>query len=348
MEKIGEVVSIKGRVVAESGQDARELSTGSPVHEGETIITGENGGVEIKFADGSVMAQGPESSMSLDEYFYDADGGSNMLFNAGLGVFRLVTGKISEQNPESVEIKTPMATIGIRGTGIDIFSLPDKVKVGCSKYEDFDVVITTQSGTTFLTDGNSLIEIFPDGSFGLPRPYSDLELYTVKEVVPIESIEGFFYEDGDPGDEDDDNGDGGDAGEDAPADTTSGPRNNDPFGDDGDGGDEDGTLLANLPGGDGGDGDDDEDGDGDGDDVGGEEDEDDDDDDTLLGGEEEEGEQGSGGRFIVGTDGPDTLRGGSGGDTITGGAGSDLLEGGGGNDLILPGTSPADTVCGGT
>lgn len=52
--------------------------------------------------------------MVLDEFVYDPDAETgSLVINATKGVFRLVGGKISKKNP--VLLKTPTATIGIRG-----------------------------------------------------------------------------------------------------------------------------------------------------------------------------------------------------------------------------------------
>ena len=52
--------------------------------------------------------------MVLDEFVYDPDAQiGSLVINATKGVFRLVGGKISKKN--SVLLKTPTATIGIRG-----------------------------------------------------------------------------------------------------------------------------------------------------------------------------------------------------------------------------------------
>jgi len=206
MRGIGSVVALQGDVQAVSDTETRALAMGDQVHEGETLTTGTGASVEIKFTDGSILAQGPDAAMVLDEYVYDQNDASacGQLFDAATGTFRMVTGAIAEANPEAVEIKTPLATIGIRGTGMDVIAREGLLKVGVFDYHQFDVVITTSRGTTFITDGNLIVEVYPDGTFSEPRPYTELEQLEIRSLAPLS---GYGW----------DSGQGEDTGEDAGA-----------------------------------------------------------------------------------------------------------------------------------
>ncbi len=95
-------------------QDERVLTVGTNVFTQERIVTGERGQAQMLFLDESALTIGPNSDMVLDEFVYDPDAQTgSLVINATKGVFRLVGGKISKKNP--VLLKTPTATIGIRG-----------------------------------------------------------------------------------------------------------------------------------------------------------------------------------------------------------------------------------------
>ena len=225
MPEIGEVVVANGQVMAVSGAESRILSAGSPVYEGDEITTGPGANVEIRFSDDSILAQGPSGSMSLDNYVFDPDepSTSEMVYKAATGTFRVVTGKIADMNPDGVQVSTPLAVIGIRGTGLDVESGDQGLKIGIFYYHRFDLVVTSPAGTRFLTDGNMLIEVFPDGTLGQPRPYTDQEKASFETLAPITSMDEVSgaEDDEDAGDDDDEANEQDSAGdEDGPDDST--------------------------------------------------------------------------------------------------------------------------------
>ncbi len=114
---IGTVVKAAGTAFAESDGGKRPLAEGGKVFEGETIVTADGGKVEIRFKDDTLLSQGENSRIELDEYVFGGDkGAASLMFNMVEGSFRTVTGKIVEQNPEGFNLSSPLATIGIRGT----------------------------------------------------------------------------------------------------------------------------------------------------------------------------------------------------------------------------------------
>lgn len=185
MKHIGQVVSLTGRAVAESGQGIRDLSAGVPVSRSETIRTEAGGSVQVRFEDDSLLDLGPGSSMALRDFAMDSGTGSNIRLQAGFGGFRFVTGRIAEQNPRGVNIETPWADISVRGAGLEALSHERWLEVGIFDYHRFDVVLTTETGTYFLTEPGVLIRIMPDGSLAMLLPYSPAERAVFGDPVPI-------------------------------------------------------------------------------------------------------------------------------------------------------------------
>ncbi|NMM43529.1 hypothetical protein HH303_03505 [Rhodospirillaceae bacterium KN72] len=113
----GHVDQMKGDVVALRGGVEVELGAGDPIYEGDVLVTGAGGAVGIVFADNSTMSMGGEARISIDEMVYDANAGSgSQLFDIVQGAFVFASGQIGHNNPEDVQVRTPVATIGIRGT----------------------------------------------------------------------------------------------------------------------------------------------------------------------------------------------------------------------------------------
>ena len=114
---IGKVMEAQGDVQARSGEALRPLSVGDDVFQGDTLVTGEEAGIYVQFNDQTRLSVGAQSEISLEQYIYDADDASrsNLLFEMSTGLFRTVTGEIADQNPDHFKLRSPLATIGIRG-----------------------------------------------------------------------------------------------------------------------------------------------------------------------------------------------------------------------------------------
>ena len=114
----GKVVYAYGaaQVLDATGQ-ARAVRRGEEVATGQTLIT-QNGRMQVRFADGGFIAVQPNTQFKIDEYRYVGveDGSERSFFNLVKGGIRFVTGTIGHKNKQNYKIKTPVATIGIRGS----------------------------------------------------------------------------------------------------------------------------------------------------------------------------------------------------------------------------------------
>lgn len=107
-----------GNVTAESPDGSqRTLTRGSTVSPGDTIDTS-NGRTQIRFTDGAYVSLKPKTRFKIDEYRYDGqpNGQEKGIFSLLRGGLRTVTGFIGRLNNNAYQVKTPVATIGIRGT----------------------------------------------------------------------------------------------------------------------------------------------------------------------------------------------------------------------------------------
>lgn len=96
------------------GAPSRTLTIGTNVIYKERIQTSSAGSTQIMFPDTSTLNVGRNSNIVIDEYVYDpAAGTGKMVASVSKGVMRFVGGQIS--HTAGVTIKTPVATLGIRG-----------------------------------------------------------------------------------------------------------------------------------------------------------------------------------------------------------------------------------------
>lgn len=115
----GTVVQLSGPLMAKKADGAvRILSMRSEVESGDTLMTEKNTYAMVKFIDNSEITLKPSTTFKVENFAYDADkpDGDKASFNLVKGGLRSVTGLLGKRNKEKFEMKTPSATIGIRGT----------------------------------------------------------------------------------------------------------------------------------------------------------------------------------------------------------------------------------------
>jgi len=97
-----------------SGGQTAILNIGNDVSFNEVITTDADGQAQLLFLDRSALTVGPNAKLSIDEFVYNPNTKEGKLaINAAVGVFRFVGGQLSKSG--DVTLKTPVATIGIRG-----------------------------------------------------------------------------------------------------------------------------------------------------------------------------------------------------------------------------------------
>ncbi|MBT6927832.1 MAG: hypothetical protein HN984_16655, partial [Marinovum sp.] len=117
---IGKVVELEGKATATRADGTKvELKEGDPVFQNDVIETDEDGAVGLEFADESTFSLGDSGRMVLDDMVYEPGGEDNSMgVSLVSGAFTFVSGQISKADPDAMALKTPVATIGIRGTSL--------------------------------------------------------------------------------------------------------------------------------------------------------------------------------------------------------------------------------------
>lgn len=125
-EPIGSALAIRNDVtVAAPGASApvRPLKKDDPVAQDEVIETGLSSLGELQFKDETKLAIGPGARVVLDKFVYDpSKSNGSIVLNVVKGTFRFVTGLAAKT---AYEIKTPTASISVRGTVFDICVRPN-------------------------------------------------------------------------------------------------------------------------------------------------------------------------------------------------------------------------------
>ena len=103
------------RIVDAQGQ-SRLAQQDDKVMEGDTIITGQGGEIQIRTDDHGFVAVRSNTKLRIDAYSAHSDASDKSVMSLLAGTIRSITGWIGKTHPESYAIKTPSATIGVRGT----------------------------------------------------------------------------------------------------------------------------------------------------------------------------------------------------------------------------------------
>ncbi|WP_229474245.1 FecR family protein [Pseudoduganella lurida] len=115
----GVVVQLSGPLLAKrAGGAIRILALKSEVENGDTLVTEKNTYAMVKFIDNSEITLRPASTFTIENFSFDTgrQEGDQARFNLVKGGLRSITGLLGRRSKEKFELKTPAATIGIRGT----------------------------------------------------------------------------------------------------------------------------------------------------------------------------------------------------------------------------------------
>ena len=146
-----------GEVLRQGSDDSLEAQLQLGIASMDNVRTG-NGRLSVRFLDDSVVSLTERSSIVVDEYIFDPDPSrSRLALNMASGTARFLTGALGRINRENINIRTPVATIAIRGTDFTthvseigetmVILLPDEN--GDSSGE---IVVTSMAGEVVMNE----------------------------------------------------------------------------------------------------------------------------------------------------------------------------------------------------
>lgn len=147
---VGTVTRVKGVAMV----DDERASTGDMVFSGSSLSTDENGRLEVTFVDKTKLQVGGDSTFVVDDYSF-AEGKKRTLgkafFRLIKGSFRMVTSEIVGANPDAFGVRTPLASIGIRGTDFWGGYL-SPVEIDIVMLEGKGVIVTSMGGVVEIDE----------------------------------------------------------------------------------------------------------------------------------------------------------------------------------------------------
>ncbi len=113
---IGKVSSQTGPTEIVRNKKSTPSSLNSPLEMNDTVVTAKSN-TQLSFEDNTTVKMADQSRLVIDDFVYDsAKGVGKLSMKVALGTARYASGQIAKTNPQSVSIKTPTASIAVRGT----------------------------------------------------------------------------------------------------------------------------------------------------------------------------------------------------------------------------------------
>jgi hypothetical protein len=117
---VGEAAVVKNEVVRVAASATSQINVGDGLLRDEVVHTGLDSAARLVMADSTNLSLGPNATITLDRTVFDDEHHyRDVAVKLTSGAFRFVTGNSEKA---AYKITTPLATIGVRGTILDILS----------------------------------------------------------------------------------------------------------------------------------------------------------------------------------------------------------------------------------
>ena len=143
--------------ILQAEKQARRAAVGDAVYEGDTLVTGKDSELHVTMQDTGFIALRPNTRIKIVNYKADGGDDDKGVFSLVVGGLRSITGWIGRYNQKSYQVRTPTATIGIRGTDHETRYIPPGSADG--EPGTYDKVF---AGATSIQTNAGLADVTPD------------------------------------------------------------------------------------------------------------------------------------------------------------------------------------------
>lgn len=155
-QEAGKVSRLSGQATLTSASNqTKDLKRDDAVSVGDTISTGKDTQVMVRMKDNSSLLVRAESKVKIDAFQFENKPSDNAKTSVVAGTLRAVSGQIGKAQPENVKYEAGTATIGIRGTDIELAIVPEgrKDRAGVYNYvHDGSVQMALNTGESTVVD----------------------------------------------------------------------------------------------------------------------------------------------------------------------------------------------------
>lgn len=184
------VVTAQGELSAlDTAGSRRNLVAGGSIYPGETLETKSGANAVIAFRDDSRMTLGASTRFRVDSFVFDEQNPKEGRFLVSLltGSLRALTGLIGKSNSRNVRFTTSTATIGIRGTGLDLDCVPDGGVEACNFYTWLGTIEVTQLGKPDMQVLNAGQGLYVSRTEIRPTTKPTLNTLPRPDVTPVDT-----------------------------------------------------------------------------------------------------------------------------------------------------------------
>ena len=115
-ESVGKIIQARGKRFAISNTNKkRDLNVGGEIFVGDRMYTGKDGFIRLSMIDDAKIDLRCNSEMVIEDYQLMRAGNRSIIYLIK-GSLRKITGSIGKFADDVYEMKTPMSTVGVRGT----------------------------------------------------------------------------------------------------------------------------------------------------------------------------------------------------------------------------------------
>lgn len=188
-QAIGHVETANGSVTVIHADGTKGiLHKGDAIYQGDVLQTAKGAAVGLLFVDNTAMSLGGDGRMVLDSMVFDPSTGTGKsAFSLMQGTFSFVSGQIAKAAPDAMMVRTPVATIGIRGTvGSAGYTPENGLTAGLfseganGQTISGELIISNQGGTITINQPNLVTQVMT--FFTQPPP-----------PVPVNSVQVQIY-----------------------------------------------------------------------------------------------------------------------------------------------------------
>ena len=140
---------------------------GDKLANGDRLYSGDKSRIQFDFVDGTTTTLGEFSNFNIDNYQWSElpaeQQQAEAEFSLNSGVFRIITGQITQVESPRFAVNTPLASIGIRGTDfwggyldsgkIDVFFVEGEHAIEITGQGQTAILDNPTQGVTFSEDG---------------------------------------------------------------------------------------------------------------------------------------------------------------------------------------------------
>jgi len=147
--KVGLADTVRNDVASINGATSVKLNAGDDVARDDVVQTKDDSDAKIVLLDDTRLSIGPRSSIKIDKAVYSTETSySEIGIKLTQGAFRFITGA---SDKKAYKIETPTATIGVRGTILDIRIQPSQT------------LVTLQDGEAAVCAGSRCVQLLQRG-----------------------------------------------------------------------------------------------------------------------------------------------------------------------------------------